>query len=467
MDSQDCNNDAVSAKGSAADASLSSPAPVAVDKSSADVSAAGAAVDEAPKTTVKDAVVDVSACKGPVPVEGGVVSSDSIVKKKVLSVSDKPVADKTSVERAASNRPLADNAPKKSHDGKIQEHRSNDDANQNKLKESYLSRLYAGTKVFAKRASIALAGSAVFGLAGLGAFTIYNGVYVSKQTYSSLLNNESRQSKLIENQREKIGRLEDALRKLSSSAESSSGQSGTITLNHKNPYDGGGGLVGLGAYDGSAVCWKPSSEESSPSYWLSKEKDLKDFIHGKKEDYVLVVDKKSQTAFLYVLNARLVEEVPVSTGRNPGDKKTNGDNKTPVGPYRVVSVEDSSGWTFDGKLAYGPFFLRLDAGNWDSRGVFHHNMKSQIGLHGTDEPYNLGSNKSHGCIRIDSRKIKKYVDRGVLRLGSYVVVLSDEYYPSKSSFDSFTDYSGSSGADKGSAASQPSKISLEQVLKKH
>lgn len=101
----------------------------------------------------------------------------------------------------------------------------------------------------------------------------------------------------------------------------------------------------------------------------------------------------------------------VSIGSNPdlGDKLGPGDRRTPEGKFRIVSKEDSSHWEKEGRLSYGPWFLRLDTGRW--RG---------IGIHGTDEPENLGKPSSEGCIRVENRIVSEL--RDLLPIGTEVEI---------------------------------------------
>lgn len=99
----------------------------------------------------------------------------------------------------------------------------------------------------------------------------------------------------------------------------------------------------------------------------------------------------------------------IATGLNEGDKEKVGDNKTPLGKFSIVSIENSSDWIWDpeGKKdgpipdAYGPWFIRFDNKRW-----------SGIGIHGTHDPDSIGTNTSHGCIRMhneDLEELKKLV----------------------------------------------------------
>jgi lipoprotein-anchoring transpeptidase ErfK/SrfK len=122
----------------------------------------------------------------------------------------------------------------------------------------------------------------------------------------------------------------------------------------------------------------------------------------------VVIDKTDFTLFVYDLSGNLLASFPVSIGKNPdlADKKEAGDNRTPEGSFTVSGIEDSSGWTFEGRPAYGPWFIALSTPPWTG-----------IGIHGTDEPEKIGTAASEGCIRMrdeDLEKLMSYVRVGTI-----------------------------------------------------
>ena len=122
--------------------------------------------------------------------------------------------------------------------------------------------------------------------------------------------------------------------------------------------------------------------------------------------YNIRVSKAEYTLYLYK-GDEIVKSYPIAVGRNPGDKQKTGDNRTPVGDFKIVSIENASKWTHDfrdgkGKIkgAYGPWFLRLDANGWKG-----------IGIHGTHDPDSRGTMATEGCIRLsndDIAELKTY-----------------------------------------------------------
>ncbi|MBQ3402130.1 MAG: L,D-transpeptidase family protein [Synergistaceae bacterium] len=123
---------------------------------------------------------------------------------------------------------------------------------------------------------------------------------------------------------------------------------------------------------------------------------------GSDEGYRIDVNKSTYTLTLY-RGSEPVKEYPIAVGRNPGDKKRVGDNRTPVGNFRIVSIENASSWSHDfrdgkGKIkgAYGPWFFRLDAKGWKG-----------IGIHGTHDPDSRGTMATEGCIRLSNEDISE------------------------------------------------------------
>ena len=148
-----------------------------------------------------------------------------------------------------------------------------------------------------------------------------------------------------------------------------------------------------------------------------------DSLPLREGERVVIVDKEKQELRVYE-KVRFVEllRAKTSTGRNPGNKERKGDNKTPEGMFNIISIENSENWLFNGRHAYGPFFLRLNTGSWDSKGRYNPNGRSSIGVHGTDEPEFLGHRRSHGCIRIHSNAVRKGVERDLFYKGERVII---------------------------------------------
>ena len=127
--------------------------------------------------------------------------------------------------------------------------------------------------------------------------------------------------------------------------------------------------------------------------------------------YNIYINKSKYKLLLYK-GSELVKEYSIAVGKNKGDKQYVGDNRTPVGDFKIVSIENASNWKHDfrdgkGKIAgaYGPWFLRLDAKGWKG-----------IGIHGTHDPDSRGTNATEGCIRLsneDIDELKQYAYRNM------------------------------------------------------
>ncbi|MBQ7220173.1 MAG: L,D-transpeptidase [Synergistaceae bacterium] len=154
-------------------------------------------------------------------------------------------------------------------------------------------------------------------------------------------------------------------------------------------------------------------ENPNVSIWPPKEAKLqpaqKPAVNNGR--YNIKIVKSTYTLALYK-GTELVKEYPIAVGRNPGDKQRTGDNRTPTGNFKIVSIENASKWTHDfrdgkGKIAgaYGPWFLRLDAKGWKG-----------IGIHGTHAPDSIGTRATEGCIRLnnsDIAELKQYAYRNM------------------------------------------------------
>lgn len=116
---------------------------------------------------------------------------------------------------------------------------------------------------------------------------------------------------------------------------------------------------------------------------------------------------------LFVMDGKnVVESFDIAVGKNRGQKRKVGDNRTPEGMFKIIQIQNSAYWTHDfrdgkGEIkgAYGPWFIRLETG-WKG-----------IGIHGTHDPASMGTNASEGCIRLRNEDLlrlkEKYVKIGV------------------------------------------------------
>ena len=153
---------------------------------------------------------------------------------------------------------------------------------------------------------------------------------------------------------------------------------------------------------------KPKKEQPTPKEPVKPEAPTPP---GRRKDYWIQIDKGSYTLSLYK-GQDVVKTYSIAVGKNPGNKQAIGDHRTPVGNFRVISIEDASKWKHDfgdgkGKIdgAYGPWFIRLDAGGWKG-----------IGIHGTHDPDSRGTMATEGCIRLSNEEIqdlKRYAYRNM------------------------------------------------------
>ena len=128
--------------------------------------------------------------------------------------------------------------------------------------------------------------------------------------------------------------------------------------------------------------------------------------------YSLVITKSAYRISL-LDNGTPIKEYNCAVGRNPGQKTKTGDARTPVGTFKVESINPSSDWISDedGEGAYGPWFITLDTrelskGEWTG-----------IGISGTNKPEGLGRASSAGSVRVrnsDIEEIKKFVKVGTV-----------------------------------------------------
>ena len=127
------------------------------------------------------------------------------------------------------------------------------------------------------------------------------------------------------------------------------------------------------------------------------------------QPHVLLIDASRSRLFVYANDngrPRYVTDFYVSIGKLGVDKQRQGDQKTPLGVYRVISSRD--------KLPdfYGPGAFPLDYPNeWDR---LHNRNGSGIWLHGTpSETYSRPPLATDGCVVLtneDFAKLSKYVD---------------------------------------------------------
>lgn len=134
---------------------------------------------------------------------------------------------------------------------------------------------------------------------------------------------------------------------------------------------------------------------------------------SENEVFIIISKKELKLYVCQALNHDIVRlaEYPVCLAKNYGQKKREGDNKTPETswnkPVKITDIHDSSTWKHDfndGRgsiLAYGPWFLRL------STKRFNH-----IGIHGsTNNENSIPGRYSEGCIRMHDEDITELKEK--------------------------------------------------------
>lgn len=121
-----------------------------------------------------------------------------------------------------------------------------------------------------------------------------------------------------------------------------------------------------------------------------------------KTDFILV-SKRDMKLRMIRRNDFQIMTLPMATGKNPGDKKKEGDKRTPEGVFSVYAIHDASGWDYDfkdgkGRIkgTYGKYFIRF-------KEHYH------IGIHGTHLPETVGSRATEGCVRLRNEDLERIV----------------------------------------------------------
>lgn len=144
-------------------------------------------------------------------------------------------------------------------------------------------------------------------------------------------------------------------------------------------------------------------ELTKKKYWTKYlEKEDNRFGYLEKYSNVLSCNKKKATLDLYTKNSHgkfyLKNKNSAYTGKNSGDKKTEGDLKTPVGIYKLVKKKDNNLDPFYGPLAlvtsypntYDKYLGKTGHGIW---------------IHGVPENQKRDS-FTKGCIAIQNKNLK-------------------------------------------------------------
>ncbi len=131
----------------------------------------------------------------------------------------------------------------------------------------------------------------------------------------------------------------------------------------------------------------------------------------------LVINKGEKKLFIYE-NFNKVNSYIITIGKKPGNKRKSGDNRTPEGIFIIKSIDNSTNWVYDypndtlGPIvgAYGHWFIRLDVPGFNG-----------IGIHGFFHDDALGERASHGCVRLNNKKLEEVVN--FVKPGMPVIIL--------------------------------------------
>ncbi|MCX6098217.1 MAG: L,D-transpeptidase [Caldiserica bacterium] len=108
----------------------------------------------------------------------------------------------------------------------------------------------------------------------------------------------------------------------------------------------------------------------------------------------ILVDKSFHVTLLRTADGTLA--FPDATG-------TIDDSATPVGTYKVTEKQADPNWHWEGKV-YAPY-LRDKANGLGVRWIGI--SLPSYGLHGTNDPFSIGKDVSHGCIRHENADVMK------------------------------------------------------------
>jgi hypothetical protein len=87
----------------------------------------------------------------------------------------------------------------------------------------------------------------------------------------------------------------------------------------------------------------------------------------------------------------------------PNATGTTGESITPIGTYKVTEKQADPNWHWEGKV-YAPYLRDKTNGlgvRWIGISL------PTYGLHGTNEPFSIGKDISHGCVRHQNADVTK------------------------------------------------------------
>ena len=108
----------------------------------------------------------------------------------------------------------------------------------------------------------------------------------------------------------------------------------------------------------------------------------------------VLVDKSFHITLLRTVDGTLA--FPDATG-------TTSESATPVGKYKVTEKQADPNWYWEGKV-YAPYLRDKTNGlgvRWIGMSL------PSYGLHGTNDPFSIGKDVSHGCVRHQNADVTK------------------------------------------------------------
>ncbi len=162
-------------------------------------------------------------------------------------------------------------------------------------------------------------------------------------------------------------------------------------------------LVDIYRFEGKEVLSKHIEKLlANEQYWLKylSNKDVRfGYFETNKDLLVCVKKEKVLKVFKWKKNSfKLIDSFNVLTGLN-GDKKKEGDLKTPVGVYTLLSIIKNP------DPFYGPFAFETSYPNLYDR--IHQKDGHGIWIHGVPLKGKRDSNNTKGCIVMQNDKLKK------------------------------------------------------------
>ena len=156
----------------------------------------------------------------------------------------------------------------------------------------------------------------------------------------------------------------------------------------------------------------PTAPSSSS---LPKRADTDSLLPWASEERTFVViDKGCGTVSLYQYG-RLSKTYPAVFGRNPGKKIHEGDKRTPLGLYMIITKDNHNRWSRFMRLDYPnendriQYLKNIETGRIPKKRDGYPGLGGAIGIHGSDnEAFNRAKiNWTLGCISMLNKDVKE------------------------------------------------------------